>query len=233
MKFVAVLAYALLGVVVLFFFWLLAGKIVWMVLPITLLFLVSLCFPAPLGATTWLAKYIQSLRSTLHYGFCYLVVPVGVSVLLVAHDYFKTYPDIGSMLRGIAAFLLVLPVIFLLRENWRSIKLPAYFLVVFLFGAYTIQWSPPNAWVMGSLMARAWLAQLSGAPFRDSDIQYTVVGETDGILFVSLPPTMLFISAQEKPYCIGHPQDAVRGCQKTLEQLIHSQSFLPPAAREK
>jgi hypothetical protein len=232
MKFVAALAYALLDVVVLFFFWAIAGKAIWVVLPITLLFLVSLYFPVPLKATIRYAKALQSLRAILHHGFCYLVVPAGLFALFVTIQYFETYPAIGSLLRGLAAFLFVLPVLFILRENRRSLKLLAYLFVMFLVALVVPQFWVPTAKFTGELMARAWLAQRSGETFHYPGMKYTAVGETEAILLVSLPPTMLFISAQE-PYCIGHPQDAAQSCQRTLETRIHSQSFLPPAAREK
>jgi hypothetical protein len=233
MKFVVVLAYVLLGVFVLGLFWAIAWKAVWVVLPITLLFLISLYFPLPLKATTRHAKALQVLRSALHYGFCYLVVPAGFFVLFIAIGYFKAYPATASMLRGFAAFLFVLPATFILRENRRGLKLSVYFFIMVLVVFAAPQYWVPNSKAMGGLMARAWIAQLSGKPFRSlEEIHYTVVGETEGILLVSLPPTMLFISAQEKPYCVGHPQEAAQICQETLAQLIHSQIFVPPAARE-
>ncbi|MDR3157470.1 MAG: hypothetical protein LBU11_00335 [Zoogloeaceae bacterium] len=233
MKPVAYLGYGLLGMVVLLSFWAIAGEAVWAVLPITLLFLVSLYFPVPLKATIRHAKALQSLRAILHHGFCHLVIPACLLVLFITIQHFEAYPAIGSLLRGFAAFLFVLPVIFILRENRRGMKLSAYFFVMFLVALVIPQFWAPTAKFTGGLMARAWIARLSGETFRYPGMKHTAVGETDGILLVSLPPTMLFISAQKEPRCIGYPQDAAQGCQETLERLIHSQSFIPPAAREK
>jgi hypothetical protein len=241
--------YCLLGIVVLGVFWAIAGKSAWIVLAVTLFFFNSLYFSAslPEEKASRRTKILQALQTVLHRVFCYLAVPVGVlSLIIAAAHYGEAYPFVASALRGIAAFLFVLPIIFMLRETKRrGVKLTLYFCVMTLFISILLpQYYVPTGTFMGKMMARGWLMYTRGSSVIAyyPGMRISIVNETEAVLFTSMPPVMLFISAQEeRPYCMGYPQSAEKSCQYVLEERrnlrssspdIESPAYDPPAAEK-